>query len=212
MINADAMFHRYKQLRGKGYSAKSAARAAIRPQERPAVDWTDGVAHLEIGPYSVKVEQKYDPDPDLSWLGEYSDRPDVDAVTRSNAGRNECRYWNPTIILAEHYQAFHRLGYCKADAWLKALECREQNFNHMERYCRGDWAMLDIVATARIGDMVCGGATLGGVESDSGDYIDEIAHELAHAAVMDAAAVRDAMICKRAEEIAALASTPCDNV
>lgn len=68
--------------------------------------------------------------------------------------------------------------------------------------------MIGITATARIGDMVCGSASLWGIESDADDYIDEIAHELAGEAAKAADAARDKMIHDRAQEIATLATTP----
>ncbi len=209
MRNADMMFKRYKALRRKGYSAESAAREVVRPQEKPLIDWTDGKAILEIGSYTVEIRQEYDDhNPDLSWLGEYSNKPGRDAIARRNVGRNEYSHWTPTISLGEHSQQLHRLGFSKADAWLKALEYRERDYSRMERFCRGDWAMIGIIATARVGGMECGGASLWGIESDSGDYIDEVADELAREAVKDADTRRDALIRARAEEIAALASIP----
>lgn len=212
MIDADAIYRRYKALRKKGYPAESAARNAVNPPDKPDMDWTNGAASVEIGPYTVEIKQEYDPDPDLSWLGMYSNLPGPDAIDRAktSAGTraNEFRYWNPTITLDEHYRGLHRLGYSKADAWLKALEYREQDYNRIERFCRGDWAMLGIVAVARIGGMECGTASLWGIESDNDEYIDAIALEMAHEAAHAAAANRDSMIRARAEEIVTLASTP----
>ena len=216
MRNADVMYANYKSLRRKGYSAESAAREVVRPREKIVVEWTDGKAVLEIGPYAVEVKQEHDPDPDLSWFGEYSSSPGVDAIDRDKTGdrahTREYRYWNPAITLGEHYRDLHSAGYAKADAWLKALEYRERDYNRMERHCRGDWAMVGIVATARVSGMECGFASLWGIESDSGDYIDEVAFELASEAAHDADANRDSMIRARAEEIATLASTPRRNV
>lgn len=212
MIDADAIYPRYKALRKKGFSAENAARNAVNPPEKPAVDWTNGTAAVEIAPYTVEIKQEYDPDPDLSWLGMYSNIPGPDAIDRTTTRAHEFRYWNPAITLDEHFRGLHRLGYAKADAWLKALEYREQDYNRAERFCRGDWAMLGIVAVARLGDMECGSASLWGIESDSGEYLDEIALEMAHEAVHAANANRNTMIRIRAEEIATLASTPGRNV
>jgi hypothetical protein len=216
MKDADAMYRRYKALRKKGYSATCAARDAVRPQEKTVLEWTDGAASVEIGPYAVDIKQEYDPDPDLSWFGAYSDTPGVDAIDRDTTGdrgnSREYRYWNPATTLDEQYRDLHRAGHAKADAWLKALEYRERDYNRMERFNRGHWAMVGIVATARIGGMVCGSASLWGIESDGGDYIDEMALEIAGEAAHEADASRDSMIRARAEEIAALASVARRNV
>lgn len=140
-------------------------------------------------------------------MGRYSNTPDNDAIIRRNPGRNEYRFWNPAITLAEHYRDLHRAGFSKADAWLKALEYRERDYNRIENFCRGDWAMIGLIATARIGDLVCGSASLWGIESDAADYIDELAHELSSEAAAEAEAERDRMIHTRAQEIATLAAT-----
>lgn len=216
MKDANAMYRHYKTLRKKGYSAECAAREAVRPQKKHAVDWVNGSAAVEMTPYTVELKQEYDPDADLSWYGAYSNIPGVDAIdrakTRDRTSARECRYWNPAISLDEHCRDLRRAGYSRADAWLKALEYRERDYNRMERLCRGDWAMLGIVAVARIGGMVCGSASLWGVESDCGEYMDEVALELTREAVRDADASRDRMIRARAEEIATLASTPRQSV
>lgn len=99
MIDTDALFKQYKELRRKGYTAHNAARAVVRPTKTSPVDWTDGTAIVEVGPYSVDIKQEYDLDPDLSWLGRYSNNPDADAITRRIPGRNEYR----TTILTERF-------------------------------------------------------------------------------------------------------------
>ncbi|MDR1611719.1 MAG: hypothetical protein LBT97_02920 [Planctomycetota bacterium] len=72
--------------------------------------------------------------------------------------------------------------------------------------------MLGIIATARLGNIVCGYASLWGIESDSLDYVDDIAREIAHEAASNADRNRDAMIRHRAEQITALATAPRGNV
>lgn len=210
MINADAIFRRYKALRSKGYPAKTAARDAMRPTVATPIEWANGAARVDIGPYSVEIKQEYDNDPDLSWLGRHTNIPGYDAIdrakTRAGTAAHEFRYWRPAITLDVHFRELRRLGYCKADAWLKALEYRERSYNRAESFCRGDWAMLGITATARIGNMACGYASVWGIESDSGDYIDEIALEMAHEAASAADNDRDNMIRARAEQIVTLAT------
>lgn len=208
MKNIDAIYVHYKELRKKGFSAKRAARAAIHPAIKTPVNWKDGTAQHKIGPYDVEIKIKDDPDPDISYMGTYSVTPDTNAIIRHHAATTECRYWNPTISLDEDFQNLHQLGYSKADAWIKALEYREQAYNRCERFCRGFWTMVGIVATAKFGNMVCGESSLWGIESDSQDYIDEIALDMATEAAAEADENRDKMICTRAKEITALASIP----
>jgi len=117
---------------------------------------------------SVKVTRETDPAPDLSYLGEYVSRTSadhaIDRVERGDAGRNEYRYFIPTMTAEETGNP----------------ESPEQDYQRMERYNAGDWYMLGIKVTAEVqftGDTVqtirSGG--LWGIESDSEEsYLKDI--------------------------------------
>ena len=114
----------------------------------------------------VTIKHMPDENPDLSYLGEYSDKPSeihIDRQERGDMGRNEMRYFN--------------LGCGDADYI-------EQDYKRAEAYNRGDWLCIGIRAEAevsydagngsrRLEKFTSGG--LWGVESDSGKgYIAEI--------------------------------------
>lgn len=119
---------------------------------------------------SIRVFKMIDQDPDLSWLGEYSDRATspaaIDREERGDKGRGEFRYFNPAMTGEETGNP----------------ESPEQDYQRCEDYNRGGWCMLGIQASATIvvngvrQDINSGG--LWGVESDGGDtYHREVAHE-----------------------------------
>ena len=109
---------------------------------------------------SVKLHRETDENPDLSYLGEYVSRTSVDnaidRVERGDAGRNEYRYFVPTMTAEETGNP----------------ESPEQDYRRMESYNAQDWCMFGIFATA---DVVLTGSVvqtirsggLWGVESDS---------------------------------------------
>ena len=95
------------------------------------------------------VTTKWEPDcdPDLSWIGEYSntlEKGGIDREERGDMGRHEYRFFNPQPGLEEYV---------------------EQEYERMQAYNRGEWWMEGCVVTVS-----CGGVTasdsLWGIESD----------------------------------------------
>ncbi len=122
---------------------------------------------------SVTIHRDVDTDPDLSFLGTYSNHPEGDATIdreeRDDCGRGEYRYFNPAMTGEE-------TGNPKSP---------EQDYQRMQAYNRGDWCMIGVYATAQVvisGDVVqtilSGG--LWGIESDSGEdyFAEEEANQL----------------------------------
>ncbi len=110
----------------------------------------------------VYVERMLDEYPDLSHLGEYGNSPTsecaIDREARGDAGRNECRWFNPTMTGEQTGNP----------------DSPEQDYQRMEAYNRGDWHMVGIRAVAEvvtasgtIQTLRSGG--LWGIESDSGN-------------------------------------------
>jgi hypothetical protein len=120
---------------------------------------------------SVTLHREVDDNPDLSWIGEYSnlsDGPDaIDRQARGECGRGEYRYFNPTNSAAETGNP----------------DSPEQDYQRIEDYNRGGWCMMGIYATAEVvltGSVVqkirSGGPW--GIESDSDEgYFDEVRDE-----------------------------------
>lgn len=123
---------------------------------------------------SIKFERLIDTDPDLSFpdlsfLGEYSDKAKsdlaIDREAQGDMGRNEFRYFNPTN--AEN----------KKQA--------QQDYDRAETYNKGDWCMLGIRAEAQItlGSNIVQSITSGGLwglesDNDKTFFVEEAQNQL----------------------------------
>jgi hypothetical protein len=118
---------------------------------------------------TVRIKREVDDSPDLSHLGEYTNRPGGDEVTidreaRGDKSRHEYRYFVAALSGAETGNP----------------ESVEQDYKRMEDYNRQGWCMVGVWAEADVqfsGDVVqtirSGG--LWGIESDSGaKYFTEV--------------------------------------
>lgn len=123
-------------------------------------DWSPKGVDCEI-----TIIHQVDTNPDLSWLGEYSNTPalhSIDRKERGDMGRNEFRYFN--------------LGAGEA-------EYLEKDYERMEAYNQDGWHMIGVIAVAvvepEIGDVEeVRSAGVWGVESDSGkDHLNEMGDE-----------------------------------
>ena len=120
---------------------------------------------------SVRIERAVDDSPDTSYLGEYSNTAEtewaIDRQERGDQGRNEHRYFNPTMSPEDTGNP----------------DSPEQDYQRMESLNRGDWCCLGIIAKAEV--VLTGGVVqtlhsggLWGTESDSGeDYLLSIEKE-----------------------------------
>lgn len=118
---------------------------------------------------SIRVIREVDIDPDLSWLGEYSNEPGANAIDRQergDMGRNEFRFCNITL-------SGEQTGNPASV---------EHDYRRLEDYNRGGWCMMGVYAVAEV---IIGGTIqrirsggLYGVESDAGnDYWAELGRE-----------------------------------
>jgi hypothetical protein len=121
--------------------------------------------HIE----SVKLTREVDQNADLSYLGEYSNLDDgnaIDRQERGDIGRGEYRYFNPAMTGEETGNP----------------NSPEEDYARAEDYNRGGWCMTGVYAVAEV---VIGGTIqrirsggLWGVESDSdNEYFAEIGRE-----------------------------------
>lgn len=119
---------------------------------------------------SITVRKEIDTDPDTSYLGRYSNDPGPDSIdreARGDMGRNEYRYFIPGMTAEETGNP----------------ESPEQDYQRSEALNRGDWNYIGLWAEAEaqltnngpVQTIRSGG--LWGVESDSGEYLAEIAKE-----------------------------------
>ena len=205
-----AMYPEYLRLRKNGARAIDTVRYLCDPAKRAPIDWEYDKAEAKRGKYTVRLELHPDNDcADLSFLGEYSNRyksGSIDRKARGDCERGELQYWIPEANADDIAKCLHRRGLDRHSAHEAGRAAVLYDYKRHEKYCRGDWWMMGIVATAYIGDVECGSASLWGIASDAGDCINEIAHELIDEALADAKANTKRLIKKKAEEIATLAS------
>ena len=118
---------------------------------------------------SIKLVREVDNDPDLSYLGEYSNdecATSIDRQERGDMGRHEYRYFTPAMTGDETGNP----------------ESPEQDYQRMESYNRGGWcckgvrAVAEVIVNGTIQHIQSGG--LWGIESDSErSYFEEVAAE-----------------------------------
>lgn len=121
---------------------------------------------------SFVMDRDVDTDPDLSHLGEYSNKTTspaaIDREERGDAGRREYRYFNPAMTGEETGNP----------------ESPEQDYRRMEDYNRGVWSMIGIRAKVVLKIPNKNGGSIRqtiespgvwGIESDSDDsYLQEV--------------------------------------
>jgi len=154
---------------------------------------------------TFNVEIAYEEYPDLSWLGEYTDKHQKGAIDRtkqykipgsgevvSPSGRRSgyryiiSQHWPHSPTNWEHVDqktqdtTIAHYGSLAAASLAYAL----QDYLRLESYNQGDWCMLGVtVSTPSSPCPVCGhrevvSRSLRGVESDSGGYIRQVVNEL----------------------------------
>jgi hypothetical protein len=146
---------------------------------------------------SIRIDFSPDTDPDLSYLGEYTDRPKVidlgAALSRgeviqvhNGSDHRRYRYWNPCNSVASHRRELEKKGYSKGVAEEIARSYVRNDYDRMQAYDRGDWQMQGCVAKAKVSYSLPQGRRiehfqsggLWGIESDSdGSYLLEVAKE-----------------------------------
>lgn len=141
--------------------------------------------------YKVLVEFHTDKYPDLSFLGEYTDRPAWDCplvIDREKNGdmeRGEYQYFVPGYDIVDGQKWYHEHGYSKHESYTLPRKHAREDYKRMEQYNRGDWHMMGIVVKIKLPKCECCGEapiveeSLWGIESDSEDkYIKDTIREL----------------------------------
>lgn len=118
---------------------------------------------------SIKLIREIDSDPDLSYLGEYSNHESansIDREARGDCGRHEYRYFTPAMTGEETGNP----------------DSPEQDYERAESYNRGGWCMVGVYAVAEV---IVNGTVqrirsggLYGIESDSDlGYFEDVARD-----------------------------------
>lgn len=122
---------------------------------------------------NVTVRWVYDEDPDLSWIGKWTDKWEEGAMERESVGRNEYKYFVPAIKEEEHYKGLVEKGYTKRGARRMARRYNKQDLNRMEGFGDG-WFTMGCIVTVSIGGIEAYDS-LWGIESNSDEvYLEEV--------------------------------------
>lgn len=187
MINIDV----YREYRRKAIPASIALHYASAAPVEPLV-WEDtyrndqirSVQWVEAG-YSLHAKVVVDDSPDTSYLGEFSDSPDSDAIPHDQDNTRTFNWFNPCITLEQHRQALWRT-HGRHESYLLARTYIQQDYERA-RGQGGDWGMYGIRVTAFRAGIALGEASLWGIESDSDEeYFTETARDLATEAITEA--------------------------
>ena len=121
-----------------------------------------------LGPWRIVATIQMDDMADLSYLGEYSDKPEAFAIERHDGSdHRNYRYFNP--------------GECH-----HTVELAQEVFERMTAYNLGHWQMVTVSTTVYRNGIELGSDCMSGVESDSEQYLLEIAKELTSDAIAEA--------------------------
>ncbi len=140
--------------------------------------------------YNVKIV--VDEYPDLSYLGEYTDRFNwntkgliIDREANSDKGRNEFQYFECARDLESEQAWLSAHGHSKHESWLLPRQYARQAYKRYEEFNRGSWCMAGVIVTresdtcADCGQEIEHAASLWSVESDySEEYLKEIVENL----------------------------------
>jgi hypothetical protein len=142
----------------------------------------DTLQSFDKGKYHYEVFTVYDDSPDMSYLGEYSNKlkpGGIDREERGDMGRNEYQYFNPGCGDPEYI---------------------EDDYKRYEAYNNQQWYMVGVVCEISVKtkskwavNPVVGKASIWGVESDSGNYFKELAKELISEAKADLKHLQEAI-------------------
>lgn len=143
--------------------------------------------HVKPTIESITIEHIMETQPDLSYLGEYTD-DSTDAIKRSQyKNSSKYQYFKPAQSYNKIRKWYHENGYSKGNCDFYARQQRQQDFERMESYELQDWYVMGIVAKCEVKYSIGNGSYrlehftsggLWGIESDSEQkYIDDIEHE-----------------------------------
>jgi len=137
----------------------------------------------EINGIEYQIEYHYDECPDLSWLGEFTDKPNfydnrfliIDRKMRGDMQRNEYRYFVCGTDMLEAQKWYKKNGYCKHQAYTLPRKHALEDYKRMTAYNNQEWFMLGIVVKAYHDEVE---SSLWGIESDSPEYHEEVIQDL----------------------------------
>lgn len=144
------------------------------------------------GPICFSAKIKRDEYPDLSHLGEYSDKKGPGAIDRFRGNEEkwrryrEFRYFIPANTEEEHRCGLRAMGFTRGESGRLAKEYVLRDFKRMETH-DSEWEILGIIVTASVNGINLANSSLWGIESDSDkEYFASILCDLADEAKSEA--------------------------
>jgi hypothetical protein len=192
--------HRYRQLRLLGVAAVNAFRSATAAPVAHRYRSGPGDAitlllddHPDLAGFTVTARAEPDYDPDLDWLGEFTDTWSPEVIENSR-DRHAYRYFRPTYTAAQRRADLSRHGYSRGIA----QELADAGVRDDARLAR-DLDHRIILVEARKAGVLLGVAHIGtdlAADTDPDDAIAEIVseHGLAEEAVAQARAALPPLI------------------
>lgn len=116
--------------------------------------------------------------PDLSWLGEFTDKYQEGAIDHhaqlGYTDRRVFRWFVPCNTEQDHYKSLRGMGYTHLGALRMARKYVKQDYKRLVTY--GDyWHMTGVIVKLSIDGVEVAESSLWGIESDSGDdYYNEV--------------------------------------
>ena len=128
-----------------------------------------------------KVLTQGDDDADLSWLGEFTNRWEPEAIDHSvRAGRGERNaypYWVPGYSVDDRRRDLNKMGYSRGMAdYLAQTQLYADYYRHAD-YGNG-WGMLGVTVHLYICGAYVDSQSVWGIESDAADFQEETADDL----------------------------------
>lgn len=145
----------------------------------------------EIKGITFVIEKVMDYYPDLSWIGEFTDKPNwneqdkhliIDREARGERGNGEYRYFVCAYDLLDAKKWYKDHGYSKHDCAMLPRKHALEDYERMQAYNRGDWGMMGIVVSIPEFDVQ---NSLWGIETDSEGYQEEIIQELIYECISE---------------------------
>lgn len=135
--------------------------------------------HTLTLPAELRLDWESDDCPDLSHLGDWTDRADDHTIARNpgDVGRGQYKLFRPHYTLAARARDLHKLGYARGPAWEEANRQVREDMRRAET-CGEDWCYMVLTVTLRLFGIEAT-AVLGGIESDGSDeYREECVSDL----------------------------------
>lgn len=159
-----SLIQAYRQFRAEDLAPPFFANwLKYRQISRPSLEFDPGsVATWRSDGFDWKAEVCYEQEPDLSYLGEFTDKWQPGCIKRRHIGWNEYQYFLPAQSYTERFQ-FLRRAYTRHEADCLARQACRQDHQRAESYGQ-DWHQYSIHLTASRKDRVLAEESVGWVD------------------------------------------------